>query len=153
MIIKEYRIILPISVEDYRIAHLWTTSQVEKLETGGGEGFEIVINEPREFEIGSGQFTLKILRLASKVPYFLRVLAPIGSLQLNINSRNTYPCVNTTMTNPEYMKDNFSVEVESLHKEDFGELENPHGLTADELQQRQVEYIDFVNDNISTKCL
>jgi len=80
---KEYRIILPITVEEYQIAHLWSIAEASKNETGGGEGMEWIVNEPFEDAEGKGQFTKKIYHLASKLPTIVRHLAPIGSLELS----------------------------------------------------------------------
>lgn len=54
-----------------------------KEQTGGGEGVEVIKNEPYEKENGEkGQYTYKIFRLASRVPGFVRALAPAGALDL-----------------------------------------------------------------------
>lgn len=121
------------------------------MESGGKEGFEVIANEPREFDKVPGQYTHKVVHLAKKAPAFVTVLAPRGSLELRQVSENTYPYVKTTMDNPEYMKTNFSVKVESLHKEDYGESENAHGLSAEELKQREVIFLDFVKDQMDPR--
>ena len=38
MLIKEYRVILPMTVEEYNIAQLYAVAEASKNETGGGEG-------------------------------------------------------------------------------------------------------------------
>ena len=62
-IIKEYRIVLPISVEEYQVGQLWSVAEASKENTGGGEGVEVVKNEPYDDETGTGQYTEKIFRM------------------------------------------------------------------------------------------
>ena len=46
MIIKEYRVTLPMTVEEYQVAQLFSVAEASKNETGGGEGVEVIKNEP-----------------------------------------------------------------------------------------------------------
>ena len=38
MLIKEFRVILPMTVEEYQVAQLYAVAEASKNETGGGEG-------------------------------------------------------------------------------------------------------------------
>ena len=68
MLIKEYRIPLPMSVEEYRIAQLYMIAKKSKQESKGaesGSGVEILVNEPYTDGPGSGdkksgQYTHKV---------------------------------------------------------------------------------------------
>jgi len=40
MIIKEFRVTLPMTVEEYQVAQLYSVAEASKNETGGGEGVE-----------------------------------------------------------------------------------------------------------------
>ena len=59
------------SVEEYQIGQLWSVAEASKHETGGGEGVEVLKNEPFENEplfggkYTSGQFTHKIYHFQS----------------------------------------------------------------------------------------
>lgn len=64
------------------IAQLYATACASKEQTGGGEGVEVVKNEPYEKENEKGQYTYKIFRLASRVPAVVRAIAPAGALDL-----------------------------------------------------------------------
>lgn len=108
-------------------------AEASKNETGGGEGIEVIRNEPFEnFPLlggryQSGQYTYKIYHLArsccifhhkstiniyirvivlkdyleyflyifSKVPGFIRMLAPKGSLEVHEEAWNAYPYCRT----------------------------------------------------------
>ncbi|XP_035230208.1 phosphatidylinositol transfer protein beta isoform-like [Stegodyphus dumicola] len=70
MIIKEFRVILPITVEEYQVGQLYSVAEASKNETGGGEGIEVLKNEPFENvpllggRFNKGQYTYKIYHLA-----------------------------------------------------------------------------------------
>lgn len=46
MLIKEFRVTLPLTVEEYQVAQLYSVAEVSKNNTGGGEGIEVLKNEP-----------------------------------------------------------------------------------------------------------
>ncbi|XP_003387142.1 PREDICTED: phosphatidylinositol transfer protein alpha isoform-like [Amphimedon queenslandica] len=148
MLIKEFRIILPFTPEEYHVGQLWSVAQASKNETGGGDGVEVVINEERDFDKhGKGQFTHKIFHLSHKVPRFVRALAPKGSLEVHEEAINAFPYIKTDITNPDYMKDGFKITIESIHiADDRGLQENVHNLPPDLLKLREVVTIDIVND-------
>lgn len=158
-VIKEYQIGLPISVEEYHIGQLYAVAEASKNETGGGEGIEIVVNEPYKIDDKEakarniqfpGQYTHKIFHLASKVPTFIRLLAPKGSLEIHEKAWNAYPYCRTEYSNPDYMKENFHIIIETWHKPGLPE-ENPnaHELCGEKLEKRVVVPIDIVNDPVS----
>lgn len=152
MLIKEYRVTLPLTVEEYQVAQLYCVAEVSKNETGGGEGIEVIKNEPfKDYPLlggkySSGQYTYKIYHLASKVPAFIRLLAPKGSLEVHEEAWNAYPYCRTVLTNPGYMKENFVICIESLHLPDAGDQQNVHELPPEKLKNREVVNIDIAND-------
>lgn len=88
---KEYRIPLPISVEEYQVGQLYSVAEASKDNTGGGEGVEVVKNEPYQNAESKGQYTFKIFRMESKVPKMIRKLFPKGSLNFHEHAWNAYP--------------------------------------------------------------
>ena len=74
----EFRIPMPMSVDEYLVGQNWAVNEQSRLETGGGEGVEIVKNEAfdgtpfLDGKFTKGQYTYKIYRAASKVPRYLR---------------------------------------------------------------------------------
>lgn len=148
MLIKEYRVVNNCSVEEYQVAQLYMVIEASKAETGGGEGVEIHKNEPYDNELGKGQYTKKTYYLNSKVPGWVRALAPAGSLELHEEAWNGYPYCKTVMTNG-WMKDKFQIVVETQHVgNDRGEQDNVLNLSADDLKKREVVKIDVVNDPV-----
>ncbi|RDD46497.1 Phosphatidylinositol transfer protein alpha isoform [Trichoplax sp. H2] len=98
VMLREFRIILPVSVEEYQVGQLYAVAMMSKNETGGGEGVEILVNEPFENdELGKGQYTHKIYHLAKKVPRFIQMLAPRGSMEMHEKAWNAYPYCRTSM--------------------------------------------------------
>jgi len=142
------------TVEEYQVAQLFSVADASKNETGGGEGIEIKANEPYEDkpifhgEYPSGQYTHKVYHLASKVPKWVRILAPKGSLEFKEEAWNAYPYCKTVVTNPEYMKEKFRISIETMHTADRGESDNVHRLTPEELKKREIVYIDIANDTV-----
>ncbi|XP_041350271.1 phosphatidylinositol transfer protein alpha isoform-like [Gigantopelta aegis] len=162
MLLKEFRIVLPMTVEEYQVAQLYSVAEASKNETGGGEGIEVLKNEPFDADNAppdspmksaygtytTGQFTHKIYHLQSKVPGWIRFLAPKGSLEIHEKAWNAYPYCRTVINNPDYMKENFYIIIESMHYEDRGETENIHDLDNEDLKKRQVVNIDIAHDPV-----
>ncbi|NP_001080274.1 phosphatidylinositol transfer protein, beta L homeolog [Xenopus laevis] len=144
VLIKEFRVLLPVSVEEYQVGQLFSVAEASKDNTGGGEGIEVLKNEPYEKNGEKGQYTHKIYHLQSKVPSFVKMLAPEGSLVFHEKAWNAYPYCCTIVTN-EYMKDDFFVKIETWHKPDFGEQENVHGLDCDTWKEVEVVPIDIAD--------
>lgn len=153
MLIKEFRIVLPLTVEEYQIAQLWSVAESSKENTGGGEGIEIIANEPFANKLDlfknytSGQYSHKLYKLQSKVPWWLKKLSPKNSLEVHEKAWNAYPYCQTTITN-EYMKDNFFIKIESFHSTEKGEIDNVFELSKDQLKKREIVRIDIANDRI-----
>ncbi|KAJ2453706.1 hypothetical protein GGF42_003761, partial [Coemansia sp. RSA 2424] len=137
VLVKEYRIINNCTVDEYRIAQLYAVAKMSMNETGGGEGVEVIQNEPYDNEKGKGQYTRKIYSFAS--------VAPKGSLELHEEAWNAYPHCLTVLTFP-YLGNRFKVVTETMHLADRGETENALNLDTEVLALRQVESIDVAND-------
>lgn len=102
---------MPLTVEEYRIGQLWTCAEMSKFETGGGEGIEILVNDPFNLEnypperplitynheFTSGQYTHKRFYLATKVPGFVKLLAPKGAFEVDERAWNAYPYCRTVL--------------------------------------------------------
>lgn len=79
-------------------------AEASKNNTGGGEGIEVLKNEPfKDYPLlggkySAGQYTYKIYHLASKVPAFIRILLPKNSLEIHEEAWNAYPYCKTVIT-------------------------------------------------------
>uniref|UniRef100_A0A4W5KUN0 Phosphatidylinositol transfer protein alpha isoform n=1 Tax=Hucho hucho TaxID=62062 RepID=A0A4W5KUN0_9TELE len=82
----------------YQVGQLYSVAEASKNETGGGEGVEVLKNEPYEKDGEKGQYTHKIYHLQSKVPSFVRMLAPASALNIHEKAWNAYPYCRTGNT-------------------------------------------------------
>ncbi|XP_050548688.1 phosphatidylinositol transfer protein alpha isoform isoform X4 [Daktulosphaira vitifoliae] len=130
MLIKEFRVVLPLTVEEYQIAQLYSVAEASKNETGGGEGIEVLKNEPFSNypllggKYSEGQYTYKVYHLASKVPGMIKLIAPKGALEVHEEAWNAYPYCRTVIT--------------------------VHELPPEKLKHRDVQMIDIGNDAVSS---
>lgn len=91
-------------IYQYQVAQLYSVAEASKNNTGGGEGIEVLKNEPfTDYPLlggkySSGQYTYKIYHLASKVPAFIRMLLPKNSLEIHEEAWNAYPYCKTVIT-------------------------------------------------------
>ena len=144
MLIKEYRIILPLSVEEFRIGLLYMLLKKSRTDSQGeGNGIEILKNEPYTGEEGTGQYTYKILHVGSHVPKFFKDLAPEDAFKLQEESWNLYPYVHTISTTA--FTNKYRLDLQSKFIQDKGESENVFNLPPAELKARQIVYIDIAN--------
>lgn len=149
MIIKEYRIPMPLGVEEYRIAQLYMIAKKSRLESEGeGSGVEILVNEPyTDGPGGSGQYTDKVYHIAAHLPVWLRGFLPKSLSTIKEEAWNAYPYSKNKICTP-YM-DRFSIEIESKYLVGGTKQSNVFGLDEENLSQRVVDVIDFVNEKLS----
>lgn len=97
-----------------------------------------------ESEIKNGQYTHKIYKMASKLPWFVRRLLPKDSTIIREKSWNMYPVVKTVITN-EYFRTNFRIEMDTITKacENGIPEDNVHNLSPEELEKREIVEIDI----------
>ncbi|KAJ3597264.1 hypothetical protein NHX12_000792, partial [Muraenolepis orangiensis] len=77
MLLKEYRICMPLTVDEYRIGQLYMISKHSCEQSDGGQGVEVVQNQPEVHpQYGPGQVTEKRIYLSSKLPSWAKLLAP-----------------------------------------------------------------------------
>ncbi|XP_048234011.1 phosphatidylinositol transfer protein 1 isoform X3 [Ricinus communis] len=142
--IKEFRIVMPISLEEYQIAQMYMVMKMQQETTTSTEGVEVLENRPLEDDVfGECQYTSKVYRLQSKAPTWLTAFAPADALIMQEEAWNAYPRCKTVIKCPYFTK--FSLTVETIHRDDNGQSENVHGLSKEQLASRQVEYIDIAS--------
>ncbi|OAY74342.1 Phosphatidylinositol transfer protein alpha isoform [Ananas comosus] len=62
--IKEFRIVMPMTVEEYGMGLTYTVMKMEQQNTNSKEGVEILQNSPFEDQmLGKGQYTSKVYHL------------------------------------------------------------------------------------------
>ncbi|XP_078681622.1 membrane-associated phosphatidylinositol transfer protein 1-like [Branchiostoma floridae x Branchiostoma belcheri] len=148
MLIKEYRIPLPLSVEEYRIAQLYMIQKKSREESQGeGNGVEILVNEPyRDGPGGSGQYTRKVYHIGTHIPGWFRSILPKAALRVEEEAWNAYPYTRTRYTCPFIEK--FYLEIETKYCADGGKQDNVFNLSGAEKRNRIVDVIDVVKDDL-----
>ncbi|KAK2100037.1 Membrane-associated phosphatidylinositol transfer protein 1 [Saguinus oedipus] len=136
MLIKEYHILLPMSLDEYQVAQLYMIQKKSREESSGeGSGVEILANRPyTDGPGGSGQYTHKVYHVGSHIPGWFRALLPKAALQVEEESWNAYPYTRTRYTCPFVEK--FSIEIETYYLPDGGQQPNVFNLSGAERRQR-----------------
>ncbi|KAM6975605.1 membrane-associated phosphatidylinositol transfer protein 2 [Tautogolabrus adspersus] len=149
MLIKEYRIPMPMSVEEYRIAQLYMIQKKSREEScGEGSGVEILENKPYENGPGgSGQYTHKVYHIGKHIPSWFCAILPQAALRVEEESWNAYPYTRTRYTCPFVEK--FSIDIETYYKPDTGNQVDVFNLSSAEKRQRTIDPIDIVKDYIA----
>uniref|UniRef100_A0A671PAI8 Membrane-associated phosphatidylinositol transfer protein 2-like n=1 Tax=Sinocyclocheilus anshuiensis TaxID=1608454 RepID=A0A671PAI8_9TELE len=149
MLIKEYRIPMPMSVEEYRIAQLYMIQKKSREESEGeGSGVEILENRPyTDGPGGSGQYTHKVYHIGQHIPSWFRSILPKAALRVEEESWNAYPYTRTRYTCPFVEK--FSIDIETYYKPDTGCQNDVFNMSLAEKRQRDIDPIDIVNDFIA----
>ncbi|XP_028826770.1 membrane-associated phosphatidylinositol transfer protein 2 isoform X2 [Denticeps clupeoides] len=148
MLIKEYRIPMPMSVEEYRIAQLYMIQKKSREEScGEGSGVEILENRPyTDGPGGEGQYTHKVYHIGMHIPSWFRSILPKAALRVEEESWNAYPYTRTRYTCPFVEK--FSIDIETYYKPDTGTQTDVFNLSSAEKRQTSVDPIDIVKDPI-----
>ncbi|KAM9464350.1 membrane-associated phosphatidylinositol transfer protein 2-like isoform 2-T2 [Salvelinus alpinus] len=149
MLIKEYRIPMPMSVDEYRIAQLYMIQKKSRDETcGEGSGVEILENKPYENGPGGiGQYTHKVYHIGMHIPSWFCSILPKAALRVEEESWNAYPYTRTRYTCPFVEK--FSIDIETYYKPDTGNQPDVFNMSPAEKRLRTLDPIDIVKDPIT----
>ncbi|XP_078237614.1 cytoplasmic phosphatidylinositol transfer protein 1 [Pogona vitticeps] len=145
MLVKEYRICMPLTTEEYRVGQLYTISKHSHQESDKGEGVEVVKNEPHEDPVhGQGQFTEKRVHLSSKLPSWARAVTP-RIFYITEKAWNYYPYTITEYTCSFLPK--FSIYIETKYEDNCGD--NTNIFHSDQiLGDHEVMFLDIAYDEI-----
>ncbi|XP_029002043.1 cytoplasmic phosphatidylinositol transfer protein 1 isoform X1 [Betta splendens] len=145
MLLKEYRICMPLTVEEYRIGQLYMISKHSHEQSDRGEGVEVVQNEPYEDPAhGQGQFTEKRVYLNSKLPSWARAVVP-KIFYVTEKAWNYYPYTITEYTCSFLPK--FSIHIETKYEDNKGCNDNIFDTELKD-NEREVCFVDIAYDEI-----
>ncbi|NWX90309.1 PITC1 protein, partial [Nothoprocta pentlandii] len=150
MLVKEYRICMPLTTEEYRVGQLYTISKHSHQESEKGEGVEVVKNEPHEDPVhGPGQFTEKRVHLSSKLPSWARAVTP-RIFYITEKAWNYYPYTITgeaaAGARCSFLP-KFSIYIETKYEDNCGDSENI--FRSDKiLGDHEVSFLDIAFDEI-----
>ncbi|ONI00540.1 hypothetical protein PRUPE_6G093600 [Prunus persica] len=144
VLMKEFRIVMPMSLEEYQVAQMYMVRKMQQQNTTSTEGVEILENKSFEDDvIGKGHYSSKIYRLQSKAPTWLTTFAPADALIMQEEAWNAYPRCKTVIKCPYFTK--FQLTIETVHRADNGQSDNVHGLSKGQLATRDVEIVDIAS--------
>ncbi|XP_028312338.1 membrane-associated phosphatidylinositol transfer protein 2-like isoform X7 [Gouania willdenowi] len=157
MLIKEYRIPMPMSVDEYRIAQLYMIQKKSREEScGEGSAVEILENKPyTDGPGGIGQYTHKVYHIGMHIPSWFRSILPKAALRVEEESWNAYPYTRTSgyyYTSFRYtcpFVEKFSIDIETYYKPDTGNQVDVFNMSAADTRQRSIDPIDIVTDPIT----
>ncbi|KAJ1297638.1 hypothetical protein BS78_01G392400 [Paspalum vaginatum] len=142
--IKEFRIVMPMSMEEYEIGLSYTIMKMEQQNTNSKEGVEVLQQVPFEDDkLGKGQFTSKAYHLQSKIPSWMKGFAPASALTVHEDSWCAFPKSRTVIKCPLFSK--CSLTIDTVNRPDNGCSENVHDLSSEQLAAREVEVIDIAS--------
>ncbi|XP_076592368.1 cytoplasmic phosphatidylinositol transfer protein 1b isoform X1 [Chaetodon auriga] len=156
MLMKEYRICMPLTVDEYRIGQLYMISKHSCEQSGGGEGVEVVRNESEIHpQHGQGQLTEKRIYLSSKLPSWAKAIVP-RFFYVTEKAWNFYPYTITGVCVSFLPKfsirietrfennngDNVNVSMTEREREVFGDTPTP---------AENVSFLDILSDPIPEK--
>jgi len=143
MLIKEYRICMPITVEEYKIGQLYMIAKHSHEQSQKGEGVEVIENRPHEDpEHGTGQFTEKRIYIGSKLPYWIKKMVP-KIFYVTEKAWNYYPF---TITEYSCSFISCSVNILTKYENNNGSTENCLDQSKEVLEQLIVEHVDIAMD-------
>ncbi|KAM3614239.1 uncharacterized protein V6R79_011600 [Siganus canaliculatus] len=146
MLMKEYRICMPLTVDEYRIGQLYMISKHSCEQSGGGEGVEVVRNEPDVHpQHGPGQLTEKRIYLSSKLPSWAKAFIP-RVFYVTEKAWNFYPY---TLTGCASFLPKFSIRIETRFENNNGDNDNVFGDTPTPAEN--VSFLDILSDPIPEK--
>lgn len=154
MLVKEYRIPFPATLEDYRIGMLYMISRATEEENSRSPDKKRidVVKRERYYDQSRGihgVYTEKVCHVRAFLPNFIKIFVPESKSILVEKAWNGFPhhCL-TTYESP-YLGSTFHLSVESRYVgNDCGELENALGLSEDELAARQVVRLNIGDDSV-----
>lgn len=147
-IVREYRIVMPLSIEEYNIGQLFTVVEMTKEDTST----RIQVLENKAYThatMGSCQKTLKVMHLDNYVPGLVKKMVSKAALKIHETSYNAYPVCHTFYHSPMLDVKTFNMSVNSIHDEEPVN-ENIFRLSSEERKKVEVVYIN-INENIGNK--
>ncbi|XP_043465885.1 cytoplasmic phosphatidylinositol transfer protein 1 [Leptopilina heterotoma] len=146
---KEYRICMPLTVEEYRIGQLYMIARHSHEQSDHDEGVEVVENcECEDPTHGKGRYTEKRIHLSSKLPYWIQSIIP-RIFYVTEKAWNYYPFTITEYTCSFIPK--FQIYIKTRYEDNNGSTENCLGLSPVELVHRELDFIDIAYDEITAK--
>ena len=145
MRIIEYRIIVPLSIEQCRLGCQYMCAKYQAELSKEGQGYEVFENRT---EADGSQFTHKALHFINKAPAALRWALPAKWCVVQEESIDNFPHYVTRYYSKEIARETAGDVTETTHMPYTHGMtipENTFGLNNSELKKREVLYLDVLN--------
>jgi len=149
MILREYRIPFPCSVQEYRVGMNYMIERCTAEENSGGQE-QVTLVECRSYGrenmhgLPAGVYTEKHLHVGEFLPAFLRCVVPRRGLTLVEKSWNSYPERCVTQYESPWLGTRFHLSVDSRYiGDDRGDHPNALALSSADLAAREVVTLDI----------
>lgn len=153
MKIVEFRIFMPIKLERCRMASKYAVNKQTKVNTGGGDGFEIIDAKDVVENGRPGRYVYRILHCKNKIPSMIRWAVSDKFCHIHEHNHNSFPHYSADFSIPA-MGDCFLMHTETDHYEYHHGKEIPDNLTnmsETDLKSREIYYLDILNGPASKK--
>ncbi|XP_058455321.1 cytoplasmic phosphatidylinositol transfer protein 1 isoform X2 [Malaya genurostris] len=149
MLTKEYRICMPLTVEEYKIGQLYMIARHSLEQSNEGNGVEVIENNECIDPVhGKGQFTEKRIHLSSRLPYWIQTFCP-KIFYVTERGWNYYPFTITEYTCSFIPK--LNIKIHTKFENDPGTSENCLNIPHEKLEERLVDFVDIAFDELNGK--
>ena len=143
VLLKEYIIPLPLSVDEYRVGQLWADNETRTREGNS----ELLLSESCMYDGENAEYKKIVVRNDARVPSFVRHLAPAGSLDVHQEVWDSYPKFKVLIKSG-YPNKRFHISMKMICvPEDSGSKENIHNEPDYDKIEKVV--IDIANDPVN----
>jgi len=159
VLIREFRIVMPFTINEYQLGQRFNVARMSNNETNDSTGVELLESKPHMHTEESdttqtpreGRYSRKVYHIGSKLPGWLRAVAPASAQRLDEEAWDVYPYCKTALTSP-FLGSKFECTIETRHTSgELGQVENIHNLKDKRLKKRRVEYLDLIDNTIVDK--
>ena len=148
MLIREFRIVMPLSVEEFRRGQRYTIVRAERDAVEEGVGIMLVVSEHCQHDkYGDGVHQIKRFYLNSYLPSWVQPFIPSQSFYVLEESWNYFPYYCYSVFTCKIIS-SLKVEIFSSYRNDKGTSDNVFNLDPVLLKQRDVTIFDVINDSL-----
>ena len=150
---KEFRYVLPLSLDEYRLAEAWCSTQEYTKDTEK-EGIRLV--EKRSFNDawGCGTFYHSVYSYPSVIPGLVKTLLnkfyPNRSLNIHEKTWNSFPRSHSKYTNEDFLKNILTFNIDTMVLPDLGTTENALELPQSQWENVVVQVMDIAQMSSKT---
>jgi len=159
MVLLETRVILPLTIDEFKIGYVYTQNRLRK--QNSDQKLNVVDIKSHCYQKPGtnvqsqnlGLYTRKNLKILSSIPSWVFKIVPREKILLETQCWNEYPEVVTTLYHLPFLGKRVSFSLEqTVLADDDGKRKNVFKLNRSELKERKILQVDICDDKI-TDCL